>query len=469
MQSISTSPSLGEIKNKSSKTRQDRKSLRGSTWGRYVAMIGVAAFGLVGAACSGDAAQDSGDVPKTSGQDGASGSGRTSGTRDPLWPVGSADGGAARPDDLVDSSADAAQARGDSAILDSGQGDRAIRDGGSTGQGAADGNSGQGAADGNAGGNRNGLPDGALVVYWGQNGFGGANPGDPSKWEKPLAEVCSQNPHYDAIVMGFVISFISTQNADKLPALNFANHCETPYDTRNPMLLRCPEIEEGIKTCHKLNKKVFLSLGGASGAYGFRDDAEGEAFAKTTWELFLGGKSKVRPFGDAILDGVDLDIEGGSTTGYTAYVKKLRQLTKNDASRRYFIAGAPQCPMPDAYLGPGAGKPLGDYASGFDYLFVQFYNNYCAYSAGGTGFKDAFQAWTGLGQNGGPKIFVGLPSAPAAAPAGGYVQRGDLQGLVKLAKGNPAFGGIMLWDVSFDQNSVQAGQTYGGYVSKLLR
>jgi chitinase len=38
----------------------------------------------------------------------------------------------------------------------------------------------------------------------------------------------------------------------------------------------------------------------------------------------LGGSSDTRPFGDAVLDGVDLDIEGGSTTGYAAFVKQLR-------------------------------------------------------------------------------------------------------------------------------------------------
>lgn len=34
--------------------------------------------------------------------------------------------------------------------------------------------------------------------------------------------------------------------------------------------------------------------------------------------------STTRPFGAAVLDGVDLDIEGGSSAGYAAFVTQLR-------------------------------------------------------------------------------------------------------------------------------------------------
>lgn len=59
-----------------------------------------------------------------------------------------------------------------------------------------------------------------------------------------------------------------------------------------------------------------MSLGGAAGVYGFNNDANGEAFADTLWNLFGAGSSSTRPFGDAVLDGFDLDIEGGGPTGY---------------------------------------------------------------------------------------------------------------------------------------------------------
>lgn len=44
-----------------------------------------------------------------------------------------------------------------------------------------------------------------------------------------------------------------------------------------------------------------LSLGGATGAAGFTNDSQAEAFADTIWNLFLGGSSPIRPLGPAIL------------------------------------------------------------------------------------------------------------------------------------------------------------------------
>ena len=47
-----------------------------------------------------------------------------------------------------------------------------------------------------------------------------------------------------------------------------------------------------------------------------------------------------------------------------------------DASRKYIIGAAPQCPFPDGYLGPYPGKALGDVGHMFDEVYVQFYNCY---------------------------------------------------------------------------------------------
>lgn len=78
-------------------------------------------------------------------------------------------------------------------------------------------------------------------------------------------------------------------------------------------LPNCSKLASDIKTCQAKGKIVTLSAGGATGANAFTDDKQAKAFADLLWNLFYGGTSKTRPFGDAILDGIDLDIEGGST------------------------------------------------------------------------------------------------------------------------------------------------------------
>jgi len=58
-----------------------------------------------------------------------------------------------------------------------------------------------------------------------------------------------------------------------------------------------------IKVCQAKGKLVTISLGGATGAAGFTSGAQAQTFAKTVWNLFLGGSSSTRPFGNAVLDG----------------------------------------------------------------------------------------------------------------------------------------------------------------------
>lgn len=68
-------------------------------------------------------------------------------------------------------------------------------------------------------------------------------------------------------------------------------------------LANCQNIAPEIKYCQNKGKLITLSLGGATGGAGFQSDAQASAFADTLWNLFLGGNSDTRPFGDAVLDG----------------------------------------------------------------------------------------------------------------------------------------------------------------------
>jgi chitinase len=111
-------------------------------------------------------------------------------------------------------------------------------------------------------------------------------------------------------------------------------------------LPNCASLASDIQTCQSKGKLVTLSLGGATGSVGFQSDAQATSFAQTIWNLFLGGSSSTRPFGNAVLDGyvlgdlaphvaadhlvrfsVDLDIEGGGSAYYTTFVNKIRSLS----------------------------------------------------------------------------------------------------------------------------------------------
>ena len=83
-----------------------------------------------------------------------------------------------------------------------------------------------------------------------------------------------------------------------MPEVNFSGHCWEPASPQLPNLYRCPNIEEGIKACQQMEKKVLISLGGATGKNDLTDE-KAKVLAKNLWDLFLGGKerSDIRPFG----------------------------------------------------------------------------------------------------------------------------------------------------------------------------
>lgn len=260
-----------------------------------------------------------------------------------------------------------------------------------------------------------------VAVYWGQNSYGS---------QKDLASYCDSSD-IDIVLLSFLTSFPSLQ-------LNFANAC---YDTFSDGLLHCTAIAEGIKKCQQNGKKVLLSMGGASGSYGFSSDDEATTFATTLWNKFGGGSDSERPFDDAIVDGFDFDLENHNQVGTVALGKKLRELYAADTSKSYYLSAAPQCPYPDA--------SVGDLLAGvdLDFSFIQFYNNYCNL---GSNFN--WDTWLSYAQSTSPnkniKLYVGLPGASSSAGSG-YADIATVEKYVTSSiTSSSSFGGFSLWDAS---------------------
>ncbi|KAF5311765.1 hypothetical protein D9619_003381 [Psilocybe cf. subviscida] len=201
-----------------------------------------------------------------------------------------------------------------------------------------------------------------VAVYWGQNSYGAANPGDTAHYQQRLSFYCNDNA-IDVFPLAFLNVFFGPGG---LPSLNLANACN-PTDNSSfsgSTLPNCASIANDIQTCQAKGKIVTLSLGGATGAVGFSSDDQASSFGQQIWDLFLGGSSSTRPFGNAVLDGIDLDIEGGGSAHYDVFVNKIRSLASG-ASKKYYVTAAPQCVFPDAALGGVLN------AVGFDAIYVQ--------------------------------------------------------------------------------------------------
>ncbi|KAF9089707.1 Chitinase 1 [Mortierella sp. AD031] len=274
-----------------------------------------------------------------------------------------------------------------------------------------------------------------VVNYWGQNSvsYVGGKEGD-------LIDYCQ-----DGNVNVFAMAFIS-QIQNGRPILNLANHCTLTFP--GSTLLNCPKVGQDIKACQANGKAIILSIGGASGSYSLPDAQAGRAFADQVWDLFLGGSSTTRPFGDAILDGIDLDLESGQNAGYVAFVDTLRSKFKA-GSRPFYITAAPQCPYPDM-----ATKDALDH-SWLDMVWVQFYNNYCGVDKFGSGNFN-FATWnnwaTTVSLNKNVRILLGVPGGPGAAGSG-IVGAAQLNTILDAVRSYSNFGGVMMWDAGIARQS----------------
>lgn len=282
-----------------------------------------------------------------------------------------------------------------------------------------------------------------VAVYWGQNSAGS---------QASLASYC-QSSDTDIIILSFLNNFPSI-------SLNFADACTETFS--DSTLLHCPTIAADIKTCQNLGKKVLLSLGGASGSYGFASENEAKVFAQTLWDTFGEGTgTSERPFDSAIIDGFDFDIENNENTGYATLVNELRSLFA-DGSKQYYISAAPQCPYPDASVGNLLSN------ADVDFAFIQFYNNYCNVDK-----QFNWDTWKNFAETISPnkniKLFLGLPAAQAAAGSGYIGDLEELETVINQISSTANFGGISLWDASQAFSNIVSGKTYISHVKNILQ
>ncbi|KAL8651891.1 MAG: hypothetical protein Q9210_003003 [Variospora velana] len=316
-----------------------------------------------------------------------------------------------------------------------------------------------------------------MAVYWGQG---------PS--QQRLAHFCADS-HIDIIPIAFLNIFPDQVNSG-YPGTNFGNQCgsetyKNKDDSTSPLLSNCPFIGPDIKTCQAMGKKILLSLGGAIPTnQSIKDNESAKSFAKFLWNAFGPEDAAYdgpRPFGDAVVDGFDFDIESAVTDndptsqyrGYDVIINTLRTYFVADADKEYYISGAPQCVVPDANLAHAI-----EFAP-FDFLFIQFYNTpqcsaraYFDASYGRQGDQPSaisFDAWvnfirtTSISKD--VKLYIGLPAAPLTQltyDTKMYIAPDDVQNLIDVyqCRYPKEFGGIMVFEATYSEQNLIDGKPY---------
>ncbi|KAG8168941.1 hypothetical protein KVR01_001690 [Diaporthe batatas] len=288
-----------------------------------------------------------------------------------------------------------------------------------------------------------------LAVYWGTNNS-----------QQRLSAYCSSDlemstraawtyPACQVITISFLTQIVN-------PMVNFANAGDNCTVFPGTTLLSCPQIEEDIQLCQSsYQKTIMLSIGGATYTEGgFGSPAGAVAAANNVWAMFgpqQAGNTIRRPFGKAIVDGFDFDFEV-TTQNIQPFALELRGLVNATAAtggKPYYLSAAPQCPYPDI-----ADDAMLNGGVSFDFIQIQFYNNYCGVSNFVVGAAsqpsynfDTWDNWASTGSaNSDAKILVGIPANIGAGA--GYTSGNILQAALAYSRDFPSFGGVMMWDMS---------------------
>ncbi|KAK7261830.1 hypothetical protein RIF29_28151 [Crotalaria pallida] len=264
-----------------------------------------------------------------------------------------------------------------------------------------------------------------IAIYWGQND----NEGN-------LTETCATGK-YSYVIIAFLNKF----GNGTTPELNLASHCD-------PSSNDCITLSKDIRYCQMQGIKVMLSIGGADGAYNLTSSDDAKSVSDYLWNNFLGGNdsSSRGPLGDAILDGIDFDIEISTPQHWDELAHYLK--SHSTPTRKVYLSAAPQCPFPDSELNVALETAI------FDYVWIQFYNNPdCEYDNKGNvnNLISSWNQWTTFLNV--EKVFLGLPASLNAADSGYVPPDMLISNILPVIKKSPNYGGVMLWTTYYDRQS----------------
>ncbi|OZJ05151.1 hypothetical protein BZG36_02196 [Bifiguratus adelaidae] len=273
------------------------------------------------------------------------------------------------------------------------------------------------------------------------------------------------------------LAFLSTfHDSTGYPVINFANQCDPTVSPNSVFpgtnLNHCPDIGSDITYCQSQGKIVLLSLGGWTSSTSAPD---ANAFADQLWNLFMEGTSSIRPFDNAIIDGIDWDIEASPGVDIVAVSQRLKSHWAG-SSRKYYMSAAPFCS--GLKTQPYNAALLGNVS--MDFIWPQFYSDWCsnAYwqnAPSPTGYYMNFNDWTTWAQGGGNpnpnvKLMVGALGGVDAGNPNDFLSEPNFAAEISSMQTNyPShFGGAMFWDASwcYDASPNYAGNAKSAMAAK---
>ncbi|XP_047325951.1 hevamine-A-like [Impatiens glandulifera] len=267
----------------------------------------------------------------------------------------------------------------------------------------------------------------SVGVYWGQDG--------PE--EGTLRSACNTDRYSHVIVAS-----LTNLGTGRTPKLNFTGHC-------NPTNYTC-NMSDDIRFCQKSGIKVMLAI--VSDPLSSRDDAKNVSMY--LWNNFLSGRSESRPFGDAVLDGIQFMIQQQDLPYYDDLAKFLSNYntsTSSSSGNRLYLGAAHPCPTPGSTsMGSAINTALFDFVS-IESSYSTTNSRQCDYNGNIGEFMNSWETWTTMIPAG--KIYLGLPASPQVAESG-FIPADVLKSeILPVVTKSARFGGVMVWSKFWDDKT----------------
>ncbi|CAI9781533.1 unnamed protein product [Fraxinus pennsylvanica] len=237
---------------------------------------------------------------------------------------------------------------------------------------------------------------GGIAIYWGQNGNEGT-----------LAQACATR-NYQFVILAFLSTFGNGQT----PIINLAGHCD-PYSNG------CTGLSSDVRLCQAKGIKL--------------------------WNNFLGGQSSSRPLGEAVLDGINFDIEGGTSQHWDELARYLSRYSTQDEN----LTAGSSSPMPIPRCMDGRCLENRPFRLCLGSILEQpslsiLFGELCKHRKCVETMDSSIPA---------TKIFLGLPAAPGAAGSGFVPANVLISKVLPTLKGSNKYGGVMLWSKYYDDQT----------------
>lgn len=261
-----------------------------------------------------------------------------------------------------------------------------------------------------------GKRTGELTVYWGRN-----------KDEGSLREACDTGS-YTTVIISFLAAF---------------GHGTYRLDLSGHPLAG---VGDDIKHCKSKGVLVLLSIGGQGGEYSLPTSQSAADLADYLWTAFLAGSRAGvrRPFGDALVDGVDFFIDQGGRVHYDELVRRLYAYNRYYRPGGITLTATPRCGYPDHRLDGALATGL------FSRIHVRLFgeDRQCVSSP-----RESWEKWAAAYPR--SSVFVGVVASPnAEAVAAGYIPPWDLYSRVlQFAQKQRNYGGLMIWNRYYDKKT----------------